>query len=148
MFTTLTVAMTLSGAVAVETPARFTEATRPPLVQLASKFSGGNKLNSYGHGKGGKSAKPVHYSIGKHGGGKPTGYGYGGTGYGKPTGYGYSGAGYGKPTGGQNYGNGPVTFAPKEPGPVNAPPAGNSAPPPNNNGVSIEQVRELTQKKG
>jgi hypothetical protein len=42
MFTALTIAMTLSGAVALETPAIKTEAGRPALVELAANFGKGN----------------------------------------------------------------------------------------------------------
>jgi hypothetical protein len=137
MFTTLAVAMTLSGAVAVEAPVRTTEAARPALVQLAAKISGGGKKEP-ANGKGGKTAKPT-YTIGKSNGGAQA--------YGKVA----PGNGKNYPAIGaqQGYGNGPVTIVPKEPLPKG--PAGNgynNAPQPNNNGKSIDELREIATKKG
>jgi hypothetical protein len=151
MFTALTIVMTLSGTVTVETPALSKEASRPALVQLAANATiGGGGKKEFGNAKGSNPAQPVY---GKGSNGKPTGYptigaqqGYGNgvPSNGKPAGYPTIGAP-------QGYGNGPVTILPLEPnkgGPVISPPAGNGGPPPNNNGLSIDQLRQIENTKG
>jgi hypothetical protein len=111
MFTTLTIAMTLSGVAAVELPATKAEASRPAIVQLAARreqfFSvelaeppkkkvfgnpkGSNGPAPFGNGKG-SNAKPTGYSTGK-----PQGYTTG-TPSTAPAGY-ANGVGSNKPVG-------------------------------------------------
>jgi hypothetical protein len=133
MFTTLTIAMTLSGAVAFETPSVKAGADRPALIQVAAKggfgkgnISRGNRQSGFGTG---------NISGGNSGGNKPFGNAKGsngGNGFGHlPPGNGYFGGGkppkqlpvLGAPQGnGNNYGGGNYGKPPKqEPGIIVAP---------------------------
>jgi hypothetical protein len=120
MFTTLTIAMTLSGAVAFETPSVKAGADRPALIQVAAKggfgkgnISRGNRQSGFGTGNisGGNSGgnKPFGNAKGSNGGNGfghlPPGNGYFGGGkppkqlpvLGAPQGNGYGANNSGKP---------------------------------------------------